>query len=422
MSSTGRGREISTDSPEPAGTDPDFAGVLAQLRTSGQDGAGVAVAILDTLPDEAHPALAGRCAPARIFDPGWPTLNVSTASSAGSGGDCTHGTATASVVAAAAPAARIAPLVVLSGGPTCARLLLALDWLVAQPAPPPVICMALGVPGPACVLDPLLARLAARGCLLLAAVGNYGAGTALAPAVSPHVLAVGVGSEDGTDRPHDVRAYSGSSLGCAYRPEPKPDVVVPIGGMRAARPGGGDGEASGTSAAVARLAGTCAVLAGLRPDWPAAALAAVLTETAVPPREDHDHRVRFGTVDLVAATAALARRRTPPKLRAQPIGAAPGAPWPQVDRFLRVRLAAAASDEPVEAALRFADRETLALALRDLAPAAEGDAIRLRRAPIVLVRAPAARLAGALDTRGLIAAQSAWANLALLRLDRIGRR
>ncbi|MDP1736600.1 MAG: S8 family serine peptidase [Caulobacter sp.] len=218
-------------------------------------GGGRRIGLVDTGVDAGHPALAGARIEQRGFAPGGVRPKA-------------HGTAAASLLVGragpfigAAPGSALLVADVYGGGPTggsADAIVRGMGWLAS--ANVSVINVSLVGP-PNAALRAVIASLAARGVLIVAAVGNDGpAAPPLYPASYPEVIAVtGV---DGRDRVL-LEAGRASHL----------DFAAPGADMAAAGSGGGFVAVRGTSFASPIVAGRLAVLRSA--PGPAGARAAV---------------------------------------------------------------------------------------------------------------------------------------------------
>ena len=168
-------------------------------------GGGAVVAIMDTGVDYCHPLLTGHLLAGGLdlidgdLTP-WETADGIDQDLDGEVDDAAgHGTFVASVIALAAPAARILPYRVLDddGGGTAFNLALALADAVERDVD--VINLSLGYRERSVVVDLLLEEAARRGIVVVAAAGNDASATLPFPAVDSHVIAVTALSADGTD-------------------------------------------------------------------------------------------------------------------------------------------------------------------------------------------------------------------------------
>ena len=268
-------------------------------------GRGIRVALIDSGVDPAHPLLAGRVAGHASFDRrGERDWGAEPVDASG------HGSHTAGIVAQLAPGAALLPARAVEGGAVIWRILAAIDWAIRERAD--IVAMPVGVPGRNPVLWPAITALRARAILPVAAIGNTGAGVALAPGWYPHVLAVGAADSDGLPL-----KFSGSvnEAGACL----KPDLLAPGAAVVSAAPGGGMVARSGTSMAAAMVAGTVAVLMQ-RHGASAEAVEDALLRTATPVAAGREHRVRCGVLAAAAADRRLGSREADP--------AAPGFPSP----------------------------------------------------------------------------------------------
>ncbi|MDQ0463143.1 subtilisin family serine protease [Caulobacter ginsengisoli] len=208
----------------------------------GPSAAGVRIGLIDTGVDAGHPCLAGLSIVQRGFAPG----GVRPAA---------HGTATASLLAgrgggvrSAAPGAALLVADVYGAGPTggsAVAVAQGLGWLSQSGAQ--VINVSLVGP-PNAAVAAVIQSLAARGVLIVAAVGNDGpAAPPLYPASYPQVIAV-----TGVDRRDRVLPEASRALHV--------DFAAPGDALTAARPGGGLSPVRGTSYAAPIVAGRLAVL------------------------------------------------------------------------------------------------------------------------------------------------------------------
>jgi hypothetical protein len=215
---------------EEAGVKPQSLNPLGQATT----GQNVRIGVIDTLPDQAHPALKGRKLQVRDF--------------AGKGGrDMVHATGVVSIIAGydakanysgLLPAASVWAANVFDindkGLPStdAARMVKALDWLAAQDVR--VVNMSIAGPESA-MLRAVIERLQGRGIIVVAAVGNDGPA---APALYPAAFS-GVVGVTATDLAGNVyrRAGRGDHV----------DFSAPGVGLRAAVDGGRYGSVTGTS-------------------------------------------------------------------------------------------------------------------------------------------------------------------------------
>ncbi|GAA1833639.1 hypothetical protein GCM10009836_09730 [Pseudonocardia ailaonensis] len=292
-----------------------------------------------------------------------------------------HGTVTAELIIGAAPDAVLCSASVIEDGNIVARILLGLDWLAACGVG--VVCLPLGLPSRTPALRSAVRALVERDVVMVAPIGNGGAGAACAPGCYPEVLSVGASRADGR-----VAAFSGSAHGedggCVGPDVVTQGVEVPVGGRLS----------SGTSAAAAQVAGVVAALRRAVPHASAGAVRRALALSAAEPAADQRHRVRFGTVRVDAALAELARHPSGGEhLATGEVGF--------VDPRLVALLGRTAPEARVDAVLELTDdgaAERVARGRR---------AVRLGIRPIVVLRDRAEAVGALLDDPALIMASAA---------------
>jgi type VII secretion-associated serine protease mycosin len=231
----------------------------------------VVVAVLDTGVDLSHPDLRTRLVEGKSF----------VAGRSGPSDDSGHGTHVAGTivaeanngvgVAGVAPACRVMPVKVLDaeGGGHTADIVAGLVWAADHGAR--IINLSLGGSGGGQALGEAIRYAQAKGCLIVAAMGNEGAQQQEYPAAMPGVLAVG-----SIDREGNRSSFSNFGSWIA--------VTAPGSGILSTTPtydvtmsrqdglGRGYGSLSGTSMATPHAAGLAALLASLHPDWNARTL------------------------------------------------------------------------------------------------------------------------------------------------------
>jgi len=166
-------------------------------------GLGTVVAVMDNGVDYCHPLLQGHLLAGGLDLIDGDMAPWETSDGIDQDGDgeideaAGHGTFVASVVALAAPGARILPYRVLDddGGGTAFSLALALADAIERGVD--VINLSLAYRERSVVVDLLLEEAANRGIVVVAAAGNDGSATLPFPAVDSHVLAVTALSADG---------------------------------------------------------------------------------------------------------------------------------------------------------------------------------------------------------------------------------
>lgn len=292
----------------PPAVDP-LAAIRRGLASAGGGDPSVSIAIIDGLPDLAHPALAG----ARID-------TVAAMVPPGGGRADLHGTQVCSIIFGNGAGA-------LGLAPHCSGLVLpiffgrddgrvfpasqidlarALAFAVERGAD--IINVSAGQKTVTAEAETHLAQSLAR-CretrrLVVAAAGNDGCACIHLPAAVDHVLAVGALGPDG-------RPLATSNWGEPYR---RNGLLAPGAGIAAAATGGGTARVSGTSFATAVISATAALLLTLarRHGYAidAADIRDILIETAAPcelPGDGACDRHLAGTLDAAAALAALHR-------------------------------------------------------------------------------------------------------------------
>jgi subtilisin family serine protease len=283
--------------------------------TSGFDGTGVTIAVLDSGIDTAHPDLAGRVIGGFNFTADDPVFGEDALDHEG------HGTHVASTIAGSGAASNgafrgVAPGAQLLDVKVCtwvgceeSWLLAGMDWAAQRGAR--VINMSLGGPDfPE--LDPLEAAVdtltAEYGVLFVIAAGNeYGDRTIGSPGSADAALTVA--AFDKRDRLADFSSR-GPRVGDHAL---KPDVSGPGVGIVAARSKDGKvgaaGELytalSGTSMATPHVAGAAAILAQRQPTWTPAQLKAALMAAATPTPDLTGFQQGAGRVDIARALGQL---------------------------------------------------------------------------------------------------------------------
>jgi subtilisin family serine protease len=240
------------------------------------DGSGAVVAIIDTGVDRCHPLLSGHLLGGGLdlvdgdISP-WETSDGLDEDGDGEVDEAIgHGTFVASLVALAAPGAKILPYRVLDddGGGTAFNLALALADAIARGVD--VINLSLTYRERSVVVDLLLEEAEREGIVVIAAAGNDGASTLPFPAIDSHALAVTALRPDST-RLADF-ANRGDKAGVAAVGE---DVY---GGLY----GGEYGRSSGTSLAAPFVAAGAALAKGLDPGVSADIVRLLLIQSGVP--------------------------------------------------------------------------------------------------------------------------------------------
>ncbi len=278
-------------------------------------GAGVAIAILDTGVDAAHPFFGGRVVAEACFStnnpgdgatslcPGGATEFVGSGAAAPcTVTGCDHGTHVAGIAAGnggVAPGASIIAVQIFSKINNCLAFSLpspcalsyvsdqvrALDWLASTTFNPPlaVVNLSLGAGSfssvAACetnsggaVLKPAIAALRNQGIITVVSSGNGGATNALSlPACLSNVVSVGATTKT---TPEQVASFSNSA--------PFLTVLAPGVAITSAVPGGGSAAKSGTSMAAPHVAGAIALLRSARPGYAPDVYIQALVSTGTP--------------------------------------------------------------------------------------------------------------------------------------------
>jgi subtilisin family serine protease len=303
---------------------------------AGFDGAGTAIAVLDTGIDAAHAFFGGRVAAEACFSAGSECPNGETTQlGAGAavpctyGTQCWHGTHVAGIAAGAGPTLNgVAPAASLISIQTGSRetgaacgphpspcvviyesdALAALDWIAdTQPGAEPIAAVNMSFATDTvwsseagCDADNgayvlAIDALRALGIASVAASGNAGLNTGIsAPACVSS--AVGVGA---TSKTSDVIA----SLSNVSVPL---DLLAPGLAILSALPGGGYGNGSGTSMAAPHVSGAFAVLRAADPAADVGELVDALASTGVPLYRAGVTRPRIQVDDAVRARAPAA--------------------------------------------------------------------------------------------------------------------
>ena len=345
-------------------------------RLGGLTGAGVRVGHLDTGVDVSHPALESSVVERRHFArDGFSSVNDER------GDTAAHGTYTAGVLAGndpahgfagVAPGAELLCGTVIEGGEVVARIVSGLDWLLGRGVR--VACLPLGVP-PSPVLEVVVRLARELGLLVVAPIGNGGAGRFVHPGGCTHALSVGAG--DGVQ----VSAFSGSrndSQGRCLAPA----VVAPGHACEGPVPGGAYESRNGTSAAAAVLTGVVALMLEGVPEATPSDIVEALCATAAPPESAQSHRCVSGFIDPAGAVRRLASARA----TSRPVPPATGTTWALPPAKGDARLKAALARGELSTAITvFRDRDA-----RDRAVAGLGQAARvscLELLPVAVVRA-----------------------------------
>lgn len=300
-------------------------------------GSGVAIAILDTGIDAAHPFLGGRVVAEACFStnnsgdgatslcPGGGTEVIgpgAAASCAFTG--CDHGTHVAGIAAGndgVAPGASIIAVQIFSKIANCSAFSLpspcvlsyvsdqlrALDWLASTSFTPLLAAVNLSVgagtfgsvaacesSGVGAALKPAVATLRNRGIITVASSGNGGSASALSlPACLSNVVSVGATTKT---TPEQVASFSNSASFLT--------LLAPGVAITSSVPGGGFAPKSGTSMAAPHVAGALALLRSARPGYTPEDYVAALVTTGVPITDTRNGLTK-PRIDVSAAIESL---------------------------------------------------------------------------------------------------------------------
>ena len=335
------GSVTAVPSAEAVGLNGDLIG-LSAVHALGYDGTGSTVAVLDTGVSQ-HPDLAGRIVEERCYCAyanGKGCCPNGATEQFGSGAardDKPHGTTVAGTIAGSggiaprgvAPGANIVAIRVADATGNIAwtsQVISALDSILASPVRVDAVNMSFAIgflANGACnagnlALADALARLSARGIVLVAASGNDSAKFGIRPpaCIAP-VLSVGA--------VYHTNLPFASLLGCSDAPaevdrvtcfsnsDPTLDLLAP--GYNVQAPGGQSGisNAKGTSFASPHVAGAVALLRQIDPELTPEAIEQLLESTGRP-IVDSKNGVTTPRLDLFAAVMKL-RLNAKPSLR-----------------------------------------------------------------------------------------------------------
>jgi hypothetical protein len=262
------------------------------LRRRGYTGRGVTLGHLDTGIDSSHPALGHQPTRFQYFDREGLFSERPPSDLDG------HGTANASIICGIAPECSLHSAAVIEEGNVVARILSGLQWMLESHVR--VLWIPCGIPGYSPVFRGLVHMLARNNTLIVAAIGNLGAGRSLSPGDYPEVLSVGAMAADGNVAPFSGSSHLGAQTTCR-----KPDLLAPGDGALVAALGGGYHTFRGTSAACAYVAGVAALLAQAAPAASASILKAALIAASQPLPESQRHRSRRGVIQPFSALQYL---------------------------------------------------------------------------------------------------------------------
>jgi len=301
------------------------------------NGAGVAIAIVDTGVDAAHPFLGGRVIAEACFSTnnsaqGATSLCPGGGSQAFGPGaaapcslsNCDHGTHVAGIAAGdggIAPGASIIAVQVFSKIASCSAFSLpspcalsyvsdqlrAFDWLASTAFTPPlaVVNLSLGAGTftsvTACDASPIgaamfpaIATLRSQGVITVASSGNSGATNALSlPGCLSNVVSVGATTKT---NPEQVASFSNSASFLT--------LLAPGVGIVSSTTGGGFAMKSGTSMAAPHVAGALALLRSARPGHTPDAYVTALVNTGTPILDTRNGVIK-PRINVAAALGAL---------------------------------------------------------------------------------------------------------------------
>jgi subtilisin len=240
-----------------------------RVHALGLDGRGTTVAVIDSGIDQSHPAFAGRIAGEACFCDNLdgsgccPSGDIERLGPGSATDDQGHGTHVAGIVSGVAPATELVAVKVLDSANrfrSFTQVYRALEWIADNRPDVEAINMSLGTDArltdAECQsfaiglgLQPVIARLRARGVLIAASTGNNGDTSKMwLPACMTDVLGVGA-TFDNADA---VASFSNSSSSL--------DLLAPGVSITSTARGGGTTTLSGTSMAAPHVAGLIALM------------------------------------------------------------------------------------------------------------------------------------------------------------------
>ncbi|MEU6412028.1 S8 family serine peptidase [Microbispora sp. NPDC046933] len=269
--------------------------------SSGYDGTGVKVAVLDTGYDTDHPDLAGKVVASADF----------MGSTSGVEDINSHGTHVASTVAGSGAASGglykgVAPGASLVVGKVLgddgygydSSVIAGMNWAVGTQGAK-IVSMSIqsGGGNPDAPIPTAINTLTSQyDALFVVCSGNYGPGTSTISSIGAAGSALTVGAVDLTDT---VAGFS--SRGPVGDQGIKPDMTGPGVNITAAVPGGGYGGKSGCSMATPHVAGTAALVKQRHPAWGAQRLKDALMGTAAAAAGTTPYTYGTGRVDAARA-------------------------------------------------------------------------------------------------------------------------
>jgi len=256
----------------------------------GYTGSGVKVAVIDSGIDYTHPDLA------HAYRGGYDFVNQDPDPMDDNG----HGTHVAGVIAAkpngigvlgVAPDVDLYALKVLdrTGAGYWSDVIAAIEWAIDQGIQ--VVNLSIGGDGAAAV-EAICRTAYDRGLLLVAAAGNGGTTSVIAPACYPSVIAVGATDQNDRAAPFSPNA-------------PELELVAPGTTIYSTLPGGSYGVKSGTSMACPHVAGVAALIWSANSSLPNQEVRNKLAQTAVDlGAPGRDTSYGFGLVHAARAVGA----------------------------------------------------------------------------------------------------------------------
>jgi len=322
---------------------------IQYLHSLGYSGQGMSIGHLDTGINTKNPLLSSTKVIFRHIHPDGYSIEATEPFDSSD-----HGTSTASIIAGQndgknftgiAPDAQIYSGAVIEEGNILSRIMLGLDWIVDTPIS--VLNLSLGIPQDNPVFKSLIRKCNKRDILVVAPIGNRGAGKGYCPGIYPEVLSVGSHSPDGS-----VCRFSGSINDPTTTAVIKPDIIAP--GEEFLMPAKNDGSNSlqGTSISCAYVAGIALLLRQAFPCLTAQDISNALCVTAKKVNDSQIHRTQNGPVDIQAAFAHLTQIK-------QPSNNVETNPHSSINQFIDQRffnfLQTASKDQFIDVILEFTD-------------------------------------------------------------------
>jgi subtilisin len=277
------------------------------LTASAGRGQGILIGHLDSGIDPQHPAFKDAIQDYRFYDfKGIYDQTVTAYDATG------HGTVMAGLLAGRATVnwegglaqeSKLLVATVIESGHQIARILSGLIWMLEEPVR--IVNLSIGITGWNPIFQPVIRALCQKGVLVVAAIGNGGAGQFCSPGAYPEVFTVGAADATGKALP-----FSGSKNEFTHCH--KPDILS-LSSVPSIRRGGDFyGEDTGTSGATAFVSGVAAQLMSLVPEATAEQVVYALKTTALPLSPEQKHRSQAGLIQPAAAAALLKTLPTVP--------------------------------------------------------------------------------------------------------------